>query len=169
MRNPSIALILALWACTASGGLAGSTVTLLYPLAPIDALTAEEFGFLVEKDSLSEEYILSIHLTFPNDFRTWDGATGYEEIEAGRPAFSMDVDMFVASWEEVESSTGGVHMGESVLIWATVISSPWPPSGTWFTIEWTLVGSWGSSEGGAVYFLTPVESRSWGRIKTLYR
>ena len=93
----------------------------------------------------------------------------HDELEPGRPAFQYASAGSTLYYMDDIDGTGGVWRGETVAIGAVaaaVTPYGWPDV-LW--IRWWLVGSRGNDVTGTLCIpTTPVESRTWGRIKALY-
>ena len=161
-------LVLVLVAASAWASLDGSVVLLANPIGLIDGDTYYTFAFWVDNGSYSSEHIRKVAITFPYELAVCYSSTmGFDEIVSGRPDFSMSVFSSECTWSD--SFNGGIHMLEDTSIWVDATTFPDIPQGAVGYIHWRLDGNWGSTVEGDIQFFTPVENRSWGSIKAMYR
>jgi hypothetical protein len=165
-------IVAALIVCSAACALAdleGSTVELVEPAEPVDPDVTYTFTFRVCRDASSEEVVTDVVIMFcPSDLTLYGETMGYDEIVPGRPSFEQLNELGVAHWSEV-SETGGIHAGESTLLWIDVHTGEDTPPASQGLISWSVLGADGGINIGHLYFYTPVEARTWSAIKSLYR
>lgn len=151
--------------------LVGSSVALLLPDGPIDPLPPQAIRcrFAVQKDSLSNESIVGIWIEFPQELRPLEWTMRCDEIEQGRPDFSGTVEDHTALWAENDPLEGGIHIAERTEIEIYIVADVLLPPGFELPIHWWLVGGGGNDVCGDIQIYTPVDSGSWGAIKSRFR
>ena len=153
----------------ALAGLEGSIVELLEPLYDVGPDQTYTFIFRLTRDMSSTEIVTEVYVMFYPTSLTLLGETmGYDELEPSRPSFEQIQVSGVAHWRETDE-TAGVRAGESILLWIDVHTSPDTPPWSAGHISWGVMGAEGGQNGGHLYFYTPVELRTWGAIKALFR
>jgi len=162
-------ILVVVMAASSLADLEGSVVELVQPADPVDADQTYTFVFEVSRDMSSTEILTEVLVMFyPSSLTLFGETMGYDEIVTGRPSFDQINQSGAAKWSDV-SDTGGIHAGESTLLWIDVHTSEDTPPASQGAIGWSVRGAEGGLNGGTFYFYTPVESRTWGAIKALYR
>jgi opacity protein-like surface antigen len=164
----AVALAVAL-TVPAAADLSGSTVTLYGPLGQLESNTTCMFAFLVTRDWSSTEHVEEVRITFPTGMILHPSTMGYTEVVHGRPSFATFCWGQEATWVEEAPEGGGIHTGELVYLWLDVTVTEGVPPGAVGTIHWRLVGSDGGTNEGYVDDHSPVDTNTWGAIKSMYR
>ena len=166
----AVFVALVLLACgSAHADLDGTTVELVGPGVHVDPDSTYTFAFRVSRDMSSTEIVTSVMVLFyPVDLTLYQASMEFDEIVPGRPSFEMEVQSTAATWEETRD-LGGIHAGESTVVRVDVHTGVSTPPASKGLIGWGAGGAEGSTNGGYIWFYTPVESTSWGRIKALYQ
>ena len=169
MRLVIVAIVVASACGWALADLEGSTVRLVEPIYGVEADETYTFIFEVSRDTSSTEVLTEVFVMFyPTSLTVYGETMGFDEIEPGRPSFEFINQSGAVHWRETDDA-GGVHAGESTLLWVDVYTAPDTPSWSKGLIGWSVMGASGSQNGGYFYFYTPVEPCTWGAIKALYR
>jgi len=169
MRYVIIGAIIACAAVPSVADLEGSTVEIVQPVEPVDPDETYTFVFRVSRDMSSTEVLVEVLIMFyPTSLTLYGDTMGYDEIVPGRPSFDQINQSGAAHWSDV-SATGGIHAGESTLLWIDVHTGADTPPASQGALMWSVQGASGSVNVGHLYFYTPVEHGTWSAIKALYR
>ena len=168
MRFVIVTMFLVCVAGWALADLEGSVVELVDPVYDVGPDETYTFIFRVSRDMSSTEVLTEVLIIFyPVSLTLLGDTMGYDEIEPGRPSFEQINVSGAAHWRETVD-TGGVHAGESTLLWIDVHTGEDTPPWSKGLIGWSVLGASGGQNGGYFYFYTPVRLGTWGAIKALY-